>query len=469
VTATRAALACALLGTACGSSGALARPSGLPSAAPDAEDRARTAEVVQAEDLAIGWMAAADPRLAARANAVGSDEAIKHIGLEAVLAEDASAKIVGSSLDLFAFRARARALEEAAKIVATLRSPLPETGPLGSALARPRLERELLERLIGEERARAGDEARLGDAAGDLVRGIVSTWTPPARPQDVQDRDAWVSTHLLEICDSLRESSSHVSEPRTGPPDVDVALYPLERLLAPLQFPRGAAAVAKIRMALDADMRVVPRIRDPNRIAQGVKVHLGVDLNPATLPERLEQLRARLRDLAQRALAHADPDLRPALLARARKLLLVERPCPAVPDSRVRAMSPPPERAAVCGALAALAEEPRAAALVALHDDVLLALAAVVPAPPPRTALLSQPADDQVDELERSARERPVLAVGPALAAEIVYAAKDGADERIAAWRALGEAPLDVVAREVVVVPPAAAIDAPTHPGHPGP
>jgi hypothetical protein len=458
VKAARAALAFALLGTACGSSGAVVRPSGVPSAGPGTEDRARTAEVVQAEDVAIGWIAAADPRLAARANAVGSDEAIKHIGMDAVLAEDASAKIVGSSLDLFAFRARARALDEAGKIVAALRSPVPEMGPLGSALSRPRLERELLERLIKEERARATDEAQLGDAAGDLVRGIVSTWTPPARPQDVQDRDAWVSARLLEIYDSLHESSSHVSEPRSGPPDVDVALYPLERLLAPLQFPRGAAAVAKIRMALDADMRVVPRVRDPRRMAHGIEVHLGVELDPATIPDRIERLRARLRDLAQRALAHADPDIRPALLARARKLLLVERACPSVPDSRVRAMSPPPERAAVCGALAALAEEPRAAALVALHDDAVLALAAVVPTPPPRTALLSQPADDDVDDLERRARERPVLVLGAALAAEIVYGTEGVADERIAAWRALGEAPLDVVAREV------AAIDSSRHP-----
>ena len=54
--------------------------------------------------------------------------------------------------------------------------------------------------------------------AGDLVRGIVATWVPPASPQDWLDRDAWVSKHLLEIRQSL-----HPSAPRTGPPDLDVA------------------------------------------------------------------------------------------------------------------------------------------------------------------------------------------------------------------------------------------------------
>ena len=45
---------------------------------------------------------------------------------------------------------------------------------------------------------------------------------------------------------------------------------------------------------------------------------------------------------------------------------------------------------------------------------------------------------------------RPVVVLGVALAAEILYGG-DGADERLAAWRALGEAPLDVVARELGV------------------
>jgi hypothetical protein len=240
--------------------------------------------------------------------------------------------------------------------------------------------------------------------------------------------------------DSLR------AHPPEGPLDLDVALYPLERLLAPLQFPRGSAAIAELRVGLDSDTRPVPSLVAPERIARGAKIHLGVVLDPSTLLARLEQTEARLRDVAGRAL-DTSGDARAAMEARARRLLLAEGPCPAVGATRVRSMSPPPERAAICGAVRALAEDP-GAALVALHDDVLLAFSAIATAPPARTLLLSHPEDDVVDALRRAARERPLPVIGVALAAELLYAG-DGAEDRIRAWSALGEAPLDVVAREL--------------------
>jgi hypothetical protein len=442
---TRSALAPALLVAACAacaSSAAAPRPP--PAAAPAVvdTDRTRTTAFADVEQDAIGWLAAADPRLASRTETTSSDAVLKQIGTEAVLAEDATAQIRGSSLDLFAFRARKHALDEAAKMVAAFREPLPETGPLGATLARPRLERELVERLIEEELARAGDEAQLGDASGDLVRGIVSTWVPPSAPQDWPERDAWVSKHLLEIRESLRDN-----RPRTGPSDLDETLYPLERLLAPLQFPRGSAAIAEVRMALDRDMRPAPPPEVSHRVAWEAKVHLGVALDPATLASRLERTERQLRELATTALTAEKNPLE--VLARARELLLVERPCPAVPDTRVRSMAPPPERAAICGALRAFTEEASiAAALVALHDDVLFSFASVVSSPPTHTRLLSHLEDDEVTTLQRQARERPVPALGVALAAELLYA-KGDAEQRLRAWRALGEAPLDIVAREL--------------------
>jgi hypothetical protein len=433
----------ALLLPGCAAAAPVRAPEG-PSAAAVALERAKTTELAQAEDEAIGWLAAADPRLAARTGATGADDAIKHIGMDAVLAEDTAAVIRGTSLDLFAFRARSKALGEAAKALAASQGPLPDVGPLGSALARPRLERELMARLIAQEQARVAEEAKLGDAAGELVRGVVSTWTQPERPQDVQDRDRLEERHLLAIRESLAKLG-----PRTGPPDLDGALYPLERLLSPAEYPRASAAMAQVRMAIDADMRAVPRLRDPRQIAAEAKVHLGVDVDPETLPARLERLEARLHDRATKALEEAGPDGRRGLEAKARELLLVERPCPTVPDTRVRAMAPPPERAAICGALRALTDEnTSAAALLALHDDVLLALAAILPSPPARTGLLSRPEDDVVDTLQRRAREQPVAVLGVALAADLLFADEHTA-ERLVAWRTLGEAPLDVVAREL--------------------
>ncbi|HTB75567.1 MAG TPA: hypothetical protein VK762_20090 [Polyangiaceae bacterium] len=408
------------------------------------DDAKRIATFTHLEDEALSWIAAADPRLAARAStpAPPTDDVLKQIGTEAVLAEDATAVIHGGSLDLFAFRARSSALEQASHRVAAFGDPLPDGGSLGGALARPKLERELLARIIQEEQVRAEEEAKLGDASGDLVRAIVATWTLPAVPEEWPLRDAWVSKHLLEIRDSLRQG-----RPRTGPLDLDVELYPLERLLAPLQFPRGSAAIAELRVGLDQDMRAVPTLVVPERVAFGVKVHLGVAVDTGSLAARFAQTTARLHDLAVAALESSGPG-RAAIEARARQLLLVERPCPAVPGTRVRSMGPPPERAAICGILRALMEEPvQAAALVALHDDVLLAAAAVTSNPPPRTGLLSHPEDDMVDALRRAARERPVPAIGVGLAAELLYGTP-GSDARLRAWRELGEAPLDVVARE---------------------
>jgi hypothetical protein len=396
---------------------------------------------VAIEEDAIHWLAAADPRLATRAKAAAPEAVLARIGTDAVLAEDATAQVRGGSLDLFAFKGRERALRRAAEQVAAFRGPLPDVGPLDGPLARPKL--ELLGRLIEEEIARAQDEAQLGDAAGDLVRGVVSTWTSPAVPQDWPDRDAWANKHLLEIRESLR-----ASPPRSGPLDLDIALYPLERLLAPLQFPRASAAIAQVRMALDEDMRAVPPLVARERVSRAVRVHLGVTLDSTGLRARLDGTESRLRELAVHAL-EASGDARRAVEARARELLFVEGPCPAVTGTRVRAMAPPLERAAICGVLRALTEEAApAAGLVALHDDVLLSLAAITTTPPPRTGLLSHPENDDVDALRRMARERPVVALGVALAAELLYGT-EGADERLRAWRALGDAPLDVVAREL--------------------
>ena len=233
----------------------------------------------------------------------------------------------GTSLDLFAFRARGKALEEGGKALAASQGPLPEVGPLGSALGRPRLERELLERMLGEERARAEEESRLGDASGELVRGLVSTWAPPDRPQDVQDRDVAMARYLTAIRESLRASG-----PRTGPPDLDVALYPLERLLAPTEYPRASAAIAQVRMAIDADMRAVPKLRDAAQVAAGAKVHLGVDLDMTALPARLERVEARLHDRAVKAMREQGTDAQRGIEAKARQ------PCsssaPALPSPR---------------------------------------------------------------------------------------------------------------------------------------
>ncbi len=358
---------------------------------------------------------------------------------------DLAAPIRDGSLDLFGFRARALALEHAVEEAALLDPNLPASAPAdGGVPLRPRLERELLVRLIEEETARTADEAKLGEASGDLVRGILSTWTPPSGDDGWQVRDAWVSKHLLQIAASLQDA-----RPRAGPLDVDEALYPLERLLTPLEFPRGSAAIARLRTTLDADTRATPGLWSPESVARITRLHLGSPVDVTTLGPRLTAVEARLRGRAVGVLDAAGAD-RAAIEHRARELLFFEGPCAAVAGSRVRAAAPSPERAAVCGIVKALADEAsKSAALVALHDDVDLAFAAFDRAPPPRTALLSKPDDDRVDTLRRAARERPVVALGIAWAALILDGDPAAADSKASAWKQLGDAPLDVVAREV--------------------
>jgi hypothetical protein len=292
--------------------------------------------------------------------------------------------------------------------------------------------RDRLARTVDEERARAADEAALDESAGELVRGILSTWRPPATPSEWPERDAWIARHLLEIRDSLRGE-----RPRTGPNDLDEALYPLERLLAPLQFPRGAAAIAEVRIAVDADRRAVPPLTTRERLEREVKVYLGVDVDPAALPERFEALERslyeRATEAAKGAKGVADVPTKPARATRS--LLFTESPC-----------GSPPERAAICGLASALAGQSPNGKLAVLHDDVLLAIASVSRSPPPRTRLLSGPDDDVVDATERAARERPIVAIGLALAAELIvrYEDVDGLD----GWS--GDAPLDLVERAFV-------------------
>jgi hypothetical protein len=100
--------------------------------------------------------------------------------------------------------------------------------------------------------------------------------------------------------------------------------------------------------------------------------------------------------------------------------------------------------------LRALSEEPHpGTAIIALHDEVLLALAAATTSPPPRTLLLCHPDDDAVDAFRREARERPVPFIGVLLAAELLFGPGADTNARLRAWTALGDAPLDIVAREL--------------------
>jgi gamma-glutamyl:cysteine ligase YbdK (ATP-grasp superfamily) len=145
-------------------------------------------------------------------------------------------------------------------------------------------------------------------------------------------------------------------------------------------------------------------------------------------------------------------------------------------------MAPPSERAPICGALHALRDASddvsRAAALVALHDATVVALWAVAlhadGATPDRAMTSAHPffgaQPDREARLVRFAEANPVAAIGAGLAAELLSRETSGeaksADTATASkrWLSFGDAPLDVIEREVFAPDPATSAPAPASP-----
>ena len=165
------------------------------------------------------------------------DEVLRRIGTDAVLAEDTSAVIRGTSLDLFAFRARARALDEAAQ--RARRAPRRRCPRRGRWAARWRGRgssgscwRGSSPRSARAPTRRRSSATPRGSSCAAIVVDVDAAGEAAGRARTVT---CGSRKHLLEIRDSLQRRA-----PRTGPPDLDVALYPLERLLAPTRVPAGA-------------------------------------------------------------------------------------------------------------------------------------------------------------------------------------------------------------------------------------
>ena len=164
-----------------------------------------------------------------------------------------------------------------------------------------------------------------------------------------------------------------------------------------------------------------------------------------------------LRALAKEASAHADER---AVSKLAESMTFIPGTCgPSDPGSRVRALGPPPERSFICGALHALHdaadEASRAAAAVALHDEAVVALWALAihgsrgtGHMPDSAAVIAHPffgaQPDREARLVRIAEARPVAAIGAGLGAGLMVGAK--MTDR---WLAFGDAPLDVIQREL--------------------
>ncbi len=443
--------------------GCAARP-GTPASdathASAAEDEAaRGAKLRADEGSVLEVIAATDPRFAARVGGA-KEERLHAASVKALANGDADAAIEDGALDFFSFTARARSIAEAEAIVAG--APHAETD------ANAKLERELLVRLVAEERARLDEERALPRGASALVRGVIDTWGAPESRHAAETRDARIARRL----DELRASLATDDASRVTLEELDDALDPLERIATPGDYPKTAQAIARLRVALgDATSRAQEDDASWPRLRAALQAHLGVALTPVEIHARLDRAERALRTEASARIAHAHVDEHD-LAKRADALTLVSSGCTASPhDSLLRVLAPPPERAPICGALRAIHDAAddtsRLAAILALHDDIVVALwslalheARVTPSQATDVAhpfFGAQP--DHEARLLHFAAARPVAAIGAGLTASVLAGAIDA--DLAASWLTFGDAPFDLAIGALAAPAPTSSPPAP--------
>lgn len=416
---------------------------------------ARVAAFQSVEEDVLRQLAALDRRVAARGRIAPSDEDLRRSTMGAVLAEDKTLAAIDGSIDSFSFEARARGLASVKTKLASAPTELPVTAQ--GMMPSPSFEKELLTRLVDEETVRLDEERGLPRSGSALVRGIVETWTPPASVRQAAERDRWLARRLSELLATVAKPGAlDVVRAR----ELDDALDALEHLIEAAGLGNATAELVKLREALEAHASrpAAGAMSEWNDVARGVRAHLGIVIAPEALEARLGTLEKRLRSAAGRAVeaAQVAPD---ALSAHAAPLVFGNVTCAvAVPGSRVRSMTPPPERIAACRLRQAVAsasdDTSRAYALVAMHDHVVVAQwaldvargQATIAQTTGRHRPMSLPGPDVVARWERIALARPTSAIGGGLAADVLFATDDVAS-RARAWTELGEVPLDIAER----------------------
>lgn len=460
-------LACSalLLGAACGGTQGAAN---VRSASGD--DAQRVGAFREIEDDVMRGLAAIDRRVAARAHLEPREEDLRRLTMGAMLAEDPSLAVIDGAIDPFSFEARARGLATVKTRLAAAPAELP-AGAQGM-LPTPAFEKELLGRLVDEELVRLEEERMLPRSASALVRAVVETWSPPASPQQAAERDRWLARRLAEVRASVTNDGAQgggdgASLDVVRARELDDALDALEHAVESAGLGHATAELVKLREALEAQAtRPAAAARSEWRyVERRVRTHLGLTLSAEALDARLATLEQALRAAAEAAVSSAQLSS-DAVATNAAPLVFATGACAvAVPGSRVRSMSPPPERAAACRLRQTVASASdaasRAYALVAMHDHVVVARwaldvargTATIAQATARHRPLSRPGPDVVARWERMALARPTAAIGGGLAAGLLDGTAD-AQARARTWTELGEVPLDVAERELGSVRP---------------
>ncbi|HWL87218.1 MAG TPA: hypothetical protein VNO21_15540 [Polyangiaceae bacterium] len=408
---------------------------------PGSENSARFA---RDEETLFSELSAIDARLARRTGVAAKEADVRKNVMGAILAEDTTLEVGDEgALDLFSFEARARGLDAASQRVRSWTYPLTKDSEL---------ERRLLVRFVDEEKARVAEEKALPRSASELVRGVIACWVPPGSPESTQERDKWVAGRLDDVRSTLKDGALTKFESN----ELDDSLDTLEHLTA--GYPQSAAALARLRVALDQVKAAKDPTHDGDAVERAVRVHLGLAADAAMFAW-LEGAERDLRKAISTANAARTEAETRAIETEALDRVLVEGGCQGN-GSRLRSRTPPPERAYVCGTLRTLldADSPkaRAATVLALHAQLVVALWTwpihFGQDAPYRAANKLRPmmpiAPEREVRLLRVAAVRPVAALAAGWATVLLTRGGiDGAHDRAARWLAFGDAPLDIVER----------------------
>jgi hypothetical protein len=399
-------------------------------------------------------LATVDPRLSLRLRIVPTEADVQRAALGAILAEDKGVRLLDGRADIFSFDERARELGA----IETRLHELPREAAAGDEAAFEAMEAELLARMVKEELARVSEERRLPRSGSELLRGVRATWIAPSTMSEVRDRDEWLAARVDEIRDSLGGAELRAVEIS----ELEDALDPVERLADPTGFARSEAAIARLRIALGAERATPSGGIGWEALSAGLSVHLGIHDPEVALRSELERTEVRLRDEATGRLSRLPEQSAREIRRAGAEILLVDGVCDGRSGrSPIRGAGPPPERAPLCGALRAISEAKTdteaLAALLAVHDAVAVARWALsihlddrdaAQAPHGQT-LLSDVPPEREGRFVRFAATRPLACVAVARMASLLdMDAAESRQARAKRWLALGDAPLDFVAKE---------------------
>ncbi len=385
-------------------------------------------------------LSAVDARLAHRMGTNPSEAELSRATMSAVMAGDSSIVVHEGALDVFSFESRARGLEAASKSAEAWTYPL-----AGEA----KLERDLVKRLIAEEKARLSEEKRLPTSASELVRALVLTWSAAATPAALKEKDGWLAQRMDDVHASLKNDALTTLELN----ELDDALDPLERLT--VGYTGTAAALARLRIALAEVHPAASPVATWDEVQSAALAHLGMRIDLVSLRSDLERLRADFSVEIKReksSLPRTDAEL---------KEVLADDTCDG--HDGVRAFRAPPERSGICGLLRSFVGsrllESHLGERRVLHDEVTVALWALAihgDRMDPRKAAEKYPLTtgfpvDREARLLRRAVVRPVSVLGVGWAATFLLETHPEAQDLADRWLAFGDAPLDVIATELVI------------------